>query len=338
MKKIALAISLVFILSSCGGPTLSSESNEIESPESSVNESTPESSSLEESSIEEPFVENELSTKNGLTFKFNARGARIDKVEWNGKQIAKDGFIAGRCANRIANASFELNGKTYNLDRNNGKHHLHGGSRGFGEINWTKVSQTASKIEYTLHSNDGDMGYPGNLDISVTYTLSQEGKMDIEYRAKSDADTILNPINHLYMSLNGNNSAQNHSLWIDADSYTEKDRELIPTGNILPVDNTKYDFRGEGGSFNPGNNYDDNYVLNGEGYRSVATLRGNISGMMVTVYTDRPGLQLYNTNSHICLETQLYPDAIHHDNFPSPILLANQDFYSKTSYWFNPTL
>lgn len=279
-------------------------------------------------------IEGQLYTDDGLVVKFDQKGARITSIEWEGQQIARDGYIAGRCANRIANATFELNGKTYHVDKNHGKHHLHGGSKGFRENNWTLVTQTAAQITYSLHSPDGDMGYPGNLDVSVTYTLKQSGELSIEYRAKSDADTLLNLINHLYMSLNGDNSASNHVLWIDADYYTERDQELIPSGKILPVEGSKFDFR-KPKTLIPSNNYDDNYVLKGEGYRKVASLSGTASGISVDVYTDRPGLQLYNTNSHICLETQLFPDAIHHDNFISPILKAGEEFYSKTSYCFN---
>lgn len=277
-------------------------------------------------------IKEQLSTDSGLVVKFNKLGARIASLEWNGVQIAVNGYIVGRSVNRIANASFILNGKTYYLDKND-KHHLHGGSKGFDKLDWTLKEQSENKITYFLRSPDGDMGYPGNLDVSVTYTLKQSGELTVEYRAKSDVDTLLNLTNHLYMSLNGENNTNNHTLWIDADNYTEKDADIIPTGRILSLRGKEIDFK-EAKTINPSFVHDDNYVLNGTGYRKVASLLGEKSGVKVDVYTDRPGLQLYNTISHISLEAQLFPDAIHHEHFPSPILKANQEFYSKTSYCF----
>lgn len=343
-----LFVSLAMFLMACGqnNSSLSSQDNSSLSSQSDSSLSSQDDSSLssqsdstssKDVSSSRAIVAGQLYNDSGLVVKFNPKGARISSIEWNGTQIAKDGFIAGRCANRIANATFELNGITYNLNKNNGKHHLHGGAQGFGEINWTLEQQTFDQMIYSLHSADGNMGYPGNLDITVTYTLMLSGELTIEYNAISDADTLLNPINHLYMSLNQNNSSANHSLQIAADSYTEKDSELIPTGNILSVTSTRFDFRTKK-TLAASPAYDDNYVLNGEGYRKVATMTGNTTGIQVEVYTDRPGLQLYNTSSHICLETQLFPDAIHHSNFPSPVLLANEEFYSKTAYIFTDTI
>ena len=330
MNKILKCFALTtlgFLIVACGN------TNNEETPNSE-----PENSVVDSSIDDRPFVNDELSTESGLVVKFNAKGARIETIKWDGTQIAKDGFIAGRCANRVANATFELNGQTYNLDKNNGQHHLHGGSKGFGEINWTKVSQTASSIVYSIHSQDGDMGYPGTMDMTVTYTLSEEGELGIEYFATTDKDTLCNPINHLYMSLNGNNNAKNHRLWLDADKYTAKDSGLIPTGKLIDVAGTKYDFTTEKAvPVNSGwnaDNFDDNFVLNGEGYRKVASMTGTVSNISVDVYTDRPGLQLYVTSSDICLEAQNFPDAIHHDNFPSPVLRANEEFRSKTTYVF----
>lgn len=280
-------------------------------------------------------IPGELYTDSGFRIEFDAVGAKIKKMYYESLLIAKDGFVAGRCANRIANGEFELNGQTYNVDINeNGKHHLHGGSQGFGTKTWTLVEQHPSSITYSYHSIDGEMGYPGNLDITVKYTLLNNGELSLEYSAKSDADTIINPTNHIWLSLNGAN-AQNHTLWINADNYTPRDSELIPTGEILPVAGTKYDFREEGTEFVPANKYDDNWVLNGTGFRKVATLTGVESGIKCDISTDRPGLQMYNDNTNIVLETQLYPDAIHHSNWPSPILRANTDFYTKSIYAFS---
>jgi len=278
-------------------------------------------------------IENQLYTDSGLVVYFNEVGAKIKKIEYNSIPIAKDGDVKGRYGNRIGDAEFELNGQTYHLDKNDGDNHLHGGTQGFGTRTWTKVNQTPSSITYTYHSVDGEMGYPGNLDISIKYTLRQNGELTLEYTAKSDADTIFNPTNHIWLNLNGTSSMTDHTLWIDADSYTETDSELIPTGNILPVANTKYDFREET-DFNRSNKYDDNFVLNGTGYRKVAKLYGSDLDIALEISTDRPGLQIYNDNSYIVMETQLYPDAVHHENFPSAVLKANTDFYSKSAYHF----
>lgn len=279
-------------------------------------------------------IEDQLYTDDGFIVEFNAKGARISKIYYENLQIAKDGFIAGRCANRIKGASFELDGTTYNLDKNDGNNHLHGGRNGFGEVMWTKVEQHPSSITYTYHSADGEMGYPGNLDITVKYTLLNTGELTIEYSAISDAKTILNPTNHIWLSLNGAN-ANNHTLWIDADNYTPRDSEIVPIGTIEPVEGTKYDFREEDTPFVPGNRYDDNWVLNGTGFRKVCTLTGEESNIRCDISTDRPGLQMYNDNNNIVLETQLYPDAIHHAEWPSPILEANTNFYTKTTYAFS---
>lgn len=325
-SKGVIFASLATLLVSCGqigsshssDPSLSSEDG---------------SSSFDELIDGREMVAGQLSTDDGLVVKFGLKGARITTIEWDGKAIAKDGFVVGRVANRIANGTFQLNDQTYNVDKNNGQHHLHGGREGWGELNWILVEQTAAQITYSLHEADGHMGYPGNMDVTVTYTLRNSGELTIEYNAISDADTLINPTNHLYMSLNGNNSPQNHTLWIDADNYTELVSQ-IPNGQIKPVASTKWDFTTARTMPVSSPNYDDNFVLNGEGYRKVASMTGQTTGINVEVYTDRPGLQLYNTSSHICLETQLYPDAIHQPTFPSPILRANEEFYSKTAYFF----
>lgn len=279
-------------------------------------------------------IDDMLYTDSGLSVYFNEKGAKIKKIEYNTIQIAKDGDIKGRFANRIGNAQFTLNGTVYNVDKNDGNNHLHGGSEGFGTKTWTKVNQTPSSITYSYRSVDGEMGYPGNLDISVKYTLRQNGELMIEYFAKCDADTIFNPTNHIWLNLNGTSSLTDHTLWLDADSYTETTKDLIPTGNILPVEGTKYDFRGEDVEFDRANKYDDNFVLNGEGYRKVAKLSSAGLGIDLEISTDRPGFQIYNDNSFIVMETQLFPDAPNHDNFPSAVLRANEDFYSKSAYHF----
>lgn len=282
---------------------------------------------------ERQVVDMQLSNANGMLVKFDVKGAKISSIRLDNLKIAENGFVAGRVANRIANASFQLDGKTYNVNKNNGQHCLHGGSQGFGEINWTKTSQTAYQITFELDSKDGDQGFPGKMHVSTTYTLSDEGELSIEYRAKSEAKTLFNPTNHLYMNMNGvdTNTWKNHTLWIDAQTYTKAKTDLIPTGEIVSTSGTTLDYYIKKSYV--GNN-DSNLVLNGQGYRKVAELTGDTTGITAEVSTDRVGLQLYNDNSHICLEAQDFPDAIHHDNFPSIVLEANAEYYSKTSYKF----
>lgn len=330
--KCFLLFSIAGLLCACANNADSGKgegsSQQTSSPDSS--EHVPTQEELDDG---RDLIPDQLYTDDGFVIEFNAKGARINKMYYGTLQIAKDGFIAGRCANRIKGASFELNGETYDVDKNDGNNHLHGGSKGFGEVTWTKVEQHPSSITYSYHSADGEMGYPGNLDIQVKYTLLNTGELIMEYSARSDADTILNPTNHIWLSLNGAN-ANNHLLQIDADNYTPRDSEIIPTGEIASVEGTKYDFREEI-PFVPSNRYDDNWVLNGTGFRKVCTLTGEESGIKCEISTDRPGLQMYNDNTNIVLETQLYPDAIHHPDWPSPILRANTDFYTKSIYAFS---
>ncbi len=320
-------------------PAKSSEPNI--SSTSIKSSSTVSSSSSQNTSSGPTIVDNQLSTENGLVVKFKNNGASIDKITWKGKQIAKDGFVVGRCANRIAGATFKIDGTTYNVSKNDGQNSLHGGSgsgmnswRGpFATKDWTKVEQTESSITYSIHSASGENGYPGNMDMTVKYTLSQTGDLAIEYRATTDAPTLCNPTNHLFIAVNGNNSYNNIKLQINADNYTPL-KNGIPTGQIVSVAGTQFDYRTEK-SFDGSKSYDDNLCLNGEGYRQVASLTGETTYLKINVSTDRPGLQLYKDGSgNICLETQMYPDAINQTNFTDPILRPGEEFYSKTTYSF----
>ena len=308
---------------------------------SSISSSSEAISSSSSSSSASSIVDNQLSTSNGLVVKFKNNGASIDKITWKGKQIAKDGFVVGRCANRIAGGTFKIDGTTYNVSKNDGQNSLHGGAgsgmnswRGpFATKDWTKVEQTETSITYTIHSADGENGYPGNMDMTVKYTLSEEGELLIEYRATTDKATLCNPTNHLFIAANGNNSYSNIKLQIDADNYTPLSNKL-PTGEIVSVAGTQFDYR-ERKTFDSSKSYDDNLCINGTGYRHAATLIGETNYLAIEVQTDRPGLQVYKDGSgNICLETQMYPDAINQANFEDPILRPGEEFYSKTSYTF----
>ena len=335
-----LAISLIAVVSACSS---NPSNNSSEANSSSLDTSSSlvgSNSSTSNGNQSHPMRDNELYT-DSLSITFNAKGARIQSVKWKGTEIGKDGFIVGRCANRIDGAKFTLNGETYNLTRFSDGSSLHGGGSGgnwqgpFANATWEKVGQTADTITYKLESKDGDNGYPGNMTMTVKYTLDESGKLDIEYTATTDKDTLCNPTNHLFMNLNGNTSYSNLKLWIDADSYTPLKSNQIPTGDITSVEGTKFDYRIEQ-NFRSSESYDDNLVLNGSGYRKVATMTGTTLGVKVDVYTDRPGLQLYKENSgRICLETQMFPDAINQPDFEDPILRAGETFYSKTAYCFS---
>lgn len=360
-NKLIFALSFAALLASCQTPAADSSiaasspaEESLSSAEASVSTPAEGTSSAAATSSQANSTPNsldegrtmrtdELYTDSGFVVKFKAQGARIDKITYgsSNKQIAKDGFTVGRVANRIANGRFTLNGTTYNVTKNSGNHSLHGGGSSwqgpFATANWTKAEQTASTITYTYHSAANESGYPGNLDATVKYTLKNNGELTIDYTAVSDADTLYSPTNHLFMSLNGNSRDANHKLWIDADNYTPLSNQ-IPTGAISPVSGTKFDYSTEK-NFSNNESYDDNYVLNGTGYRKVSTLTGTDLGVKVDVYTDRAGLQLYRDNSgSICLETQMFPDMINHpewDQYGTTILRANEEFHSKTTYAFS---
>ena len=322
----------------------SSSKNPTTSRVTTTSRSSSSSSKANATSTPKDYVDNELSSASGLTVKFKATGATIDKITYSGKTIAKDGFVVGRCANRIANGKFSIDGTQYSVSINASPHSLHGGAgsgmnswRGpFATKDWTKVEQTKTSITYRIVSADKENGYPGEMTMTVKYTLSAEGDLSIEYTATTTKDTLCNPTNHLFMAMNGNNSYDNIKLWIDADKYTPLSNQ-IPTGAISSVTGTQFDYTTEK-TFDSSKNYDDNYVLNGTGYRKVATMTGTTLKMKVDVYTDRPGLQLYKDGSgNICLETQMFPDMINHPEFAdygTTILRAGETFNSKTTYSF----
>ena len=355
MKKIItniFALSLLMVMVGCSSnestsrPKKSSNAESESSQESSQASSSQSSSSSEDEDLDDgrEVRQNQLYTDAGLKVEFSTTGASISKISWNNTQIAKDGFVVGRCANRIANGHFEIDGTGYDVSKNdNNKHSLHGGSgsgfnswRGpFATKTWEKDGeQTASSITFKYVSADGENGYPGEMTMRVKYTLKQSGELSIEYTATTTAATLCNPTNHLYMNLNGTSNYDDLNLMIDADSYTPLDSDKLPTGTVATVENTIYDYRTEQ-AFRKNEEYDDNYVLNGTGYRKVASMTGTSLNIKVDVFTDRPGLQLYKAGSgSVCLESQMMPDAINHDNFADPILRPGEEFKSKTTYAF----
>lgn len=283
------------------------------------------------------------------------------------KDVEYFGAAIGRCSNLIDNASFNLNQKVYHLDANNGTNHLHGGANGFSFLHWNCVQQD-NKLIFKRFIPDLSDGYPGNLQMQITYEWTENNCLNIRYEGICDADTILNVTNHTYFNLNGNiiatppeNTVLNHELFIQSQSIVEINKSLLPTGKFLPVDKTPFDFRrfktiGQDIENNHhqiihGEGYDHCFVLDGHGFRKVAILQSPESGIRMTCYTDQPGIQIYTANgltpcrgkysetlfprSGICLETQHFANTVHIPNFPSVVLPAEKPFISQTTYRFD---
>ncbi|WP_234567908.1 aldose epimerase family protein [Rhodohalobacter sp. 614A] len=270
------------------------------------------------------------------------------------------GAIAGRYANRIAEGRFELNGEVYDLATNDGENHLHGGVEGFDKKRWNaEVNEEENSVTLSYLSPDGEEGYPGNLDVEVTYTLTDDNELQIDYHATTDQSTVVNLTNHSYFNLSGDPSEGilDHLLTINADRYTPVDEGLIPTGELHPVEGTAFDFTqletvgARIDSIPPG--YDHNYVLNNpdSGLRKIATVEHQQSGRIMEVYTDQPGVQLYTGNfldgslrdrqgnpieqyAALCLETQTFPDSPNQLDFPSPVLNPGDTYKTTTIYQF----
>jgi aldose 1-epimerase len=269
------------------------------------------------------------------------------------------GALIGRFGNRIAKGQFTLDGTTYKLATNNAPNHLHGGPKGFDKRVWEVMPVSESKPMLTLHylSKDGEEGYPGNLDVTVKYTLTDNDELEIDYNATTDKATPVNLTNHSYFNLTGDfrNTILNHVLQIDADNYTPMDNTSIPTGEIKSVKGTPFDFTtphkvGERiDSVRSG--YDHNFVLNkkGNSLKRVATVSDSLSGRELEVYTTEPGLQFYSGNFlspsmklsngqplgrrvALCLETQHFPDSPNQPSFPNTILRPGEKYHSVTKY------
>lgn len=284
--------------------------------------------------------------------------------ENNGEAI---GATVGRNANRIGGASIEINGVTYPLVDNDNGNNLHSNPNSYFKRMWktdgTKETEIGQAITFHLVSPDGDQGYPGTFQVSVTYTLTKENAVIIHYEGMSDKDTIVNMTNHSYFNLAGQNgsSIEDHIAWIHASTFTVADEKSIPTGEIVSVEGTPMDFRipkviGRDINCNYlplqyGNGYDHNWVLENDGkLELVASLYHEVSGRKMEVYTDLPGVQVYTGNflgntpgkngicyprrGGVCFETQYFPDAIHHENFPSSILKVGKKYDTTTIYKF----
>ncbi len=267
------------------------------------------------------------------------------------------GAIVGRYANRIAEGKFELNGKQYELDKNDGLNHLHGGSEGFYRVVWGANQIDDQTLNLSYRAEDGEQGYPGNVGVSVTYKLTDDNELRIKYRAESDQDTIFNITNHPYFNLHGaedGSTIEDHLLLINADDYTPINKELIPTGELASVAGTPFDFsspKAIGEDRNADHpqlkfaGYDHNFVLNEdpeEPLTHAAMVQDPGSGRQMNIYTTEPGLQLYvcdrpieSAESAFCLETQHFPDSPNQPDFPSTVLKAFEAFESETVFRFS---
>ena len=273
------------------------------------------------------------------------------------------GATVGRVANRIAQGKFTLDGKEYSLEINDPPNNLHSGSRDLSRVVWKAEplhEPDAAGVRFTYNSPDGDEGFPGNLSTSVTYRLTNRNELRLEYSATTDKATPVNMTNHSYFNLGGGNDILGETLYLAADKYTPVDSTLIPTGEIAPVKGSPLDFThpatigtqidGMKGTLG---GYDHNFVLGKSGIvKLAARVYDPTSGRQMEVWTTEPGVQFYSGNfldgtirgkrgvvygkhAALCLETQHYPDSLHHPNFPSVILRPGETYRTETTYKFS---
>ena len=325
----------------------------------------------------------ELANAHGMTVYITNYGAKIVSVnvpDRNGRMadvvlgfdniddyLAKEPFfgaICGRFANRIKNGTFTLDGTTYQLAVNNGSNHLHGGIRGFNVQVWDVVESTPAKLALHYLSADGEEHYPGNLDVTVTYTLTDEGELRIHYEATTDKPTVLGMCNHSYFNLKGagEGTIRDHYLQIEADFHTVLDDSAAPTGEIRPVDGTAFDFRQptliadriDDPVFAPGRGLDNNWTVRKHYPHELAlaaTLYEPASGRKLQAFTTQPGVQIYSGNwveQHvgkggkrydeqyaICLEAQGFPNSPNVAHFPSAVLRPGEKYDEWCVYRFS---
>lgn len=278
------------------------------------------------------------------------------------------GTLIGRYGNRIGGASFKIDGQRFDLPKNDGENTLHGGDNGFDKKLWTATTVQGDNVigvELSGMSPDGDEGFPGNLEVTVSYLLDNENALTIEYEATTDKATVVNLTNHAYFNLRGegNGDILAHEMTIYADSITEVDQNLIPTGKLIHVENTPLDFRKPAAigeridqtdnlQMRYGAGYDHNYVLHksGASLQRAARVYEPLSGRTMEVFTTEPGVQLYTGNfldgikgkgkkpygrrSGFCLETQHFPDSPNKPTFPSTLLRPGKTYHSTTVYRF----
>ena len=267
------------------------------------------------------------------------------------------GANAGRCANRIRDGHLALSGKTYQLDQNFlERHHLHGGKAGMGKSVWDIETFTEESATLAIHLPDGDMGYPGNMTIKLTYRLLAQGILDIHFWASSDQQTLCNLTHHSYFNLDGQGDINGHLLQVDAPHFTPVDDELIPTGELCDVGQTTFDFRAPKpvGEAAAGQILDHNFCVAQDrgALRKIACLQSPQSCVTMDILSTEPGLQVYDgakinipvagldgremlPHAGIALEPQVWPDANHHAHFPQAVLAPGDTYQQHTQYIFN---
>ncbi|WET03123.1 galactose mutarotase [Flavobacterium sp. YJ01] len=277
------------------------------------------------------------------------------------------GATIGRVGNRIGKGKFTLEGKQYQVPLNNGKNALHGGVKGFQDVVWNAEKTDGKTLVLTYVSPDGEQGFPGNLSVKVTYTLTDDNSIKMEYEATTDKTTVVNLTNHAFFNLNGEGSGTilNHELQIYANEFTPVDEGLIPSGELKAVKNTPFDFTSKhtigerietkDEQLKFGKGYDHNYVLNGtkkDGFVHATTIKGDSSGITLDVYTEEPGLQFYSGNfmqskntfksgakdgfrTAFALETQHFPDAPNQPKFAPITLKKGEKYHTVSLYKFS---
>jgi len=277
------------------------------------------------------------------------------------------GATIGRFGNRIAKGKFSLDGKQYTLFTNNGANTLHGGKKGYQYVVWDAKQPNEHTVEFTYLSKDMEEGFPGNLAVKVTYTLTDDNELKMDYEATTDKNTVVNLTNHAFFNLNGEGSGTilGHEVQIYADEYTPVDTGLIPTGKLVKVAGTPFDFtksttigariEEKNDQLSAGKGYDHNYVLNktaGMGMYHAATVKGDKSGVVMDVYTQEPGLQFYSGNfmqskntfkggskddfrTAFAMETQHFPDSPNQPQFPTTVLKPGAVYKTSSIYKFS---
>lgn len=312
-----------------------------------------------------------LENDNGMSTEVITYGATVTSIKLNGKELTLGfdtieewernpiyaGVTAGRYANRIADGKFIIDGQTYELPQNDGENMLHGGIKGFDKEVWgAQIMENDDSLSVIMFriSPDGEQGFPGNLDVYVTYTLTNNNELQIDYSATSDITTHVNLTHHTYFNLSDEPTIENHEIMINADYYTPVSEVTIPTGSIDPVENTIMDLRQPTTIKNPNDKiggYDHNYVLNKDEEMSLAAkVIAPDTGIEMEVITSKPGIQfytgkfidnlkgrdglIYSQYSGLCLEPQYYPDTPNNPDFPSTLLTPEEEYLERIIYTF----
>ena len=382
IHRLAPIIGLAFTLAACSAPSEPPSQPAPEAAAPAVQKAS--FGTTKEGAAVEIYT---LTNRNGVTAKVMTYGATLtellvpdktgtpgnivlgfDTVEPYLAGVPYFGCTVGRVGNRIAKGTFTLGGKTYKLATNNGPNHLHGGIKGFDKVMWKAEivpAKDGQAVKFTYRSPDGEEGYPGNLDVAVVYTLTDANELRLDYTATTDKATPVNLTNHSYFNLAGDGvgTILDHVMMIAADEMTPVDDTLIPTGKLVPVKGTVFDFttptaigaRIAKVPIAPPIGYDHNYVLRkaeGEGLTLAARVIEPRSGRVMDVRTTEPGIQFYSGNfldgtiknrkgvpyekhAAFCLETQHYPDSVNHPNFPSTILEPGRTYKTTTVYAFS---